>query len=309
MSVSKYLVATINVLTDTTTHHFPLLVSVSIDKLPLSNKSMEPRNFKKVMPPALLRALETWLWSDIYQIKDPNAVVEFIYKGIVHGMDQAAPLKRIRVKEGTLPLYLRPDTLALMAQRDSLGRGLKYKAVRNRVTALVRRDKELSNLAKLAESKNSPTVLWDIVNAAVGKPRQLLPATVKDTEGNNTEGNLEAANVVNTYYVEKVWKIQAMHEGCRKPHSRERYDLQGRRYEGKFFSFNFFLWLCERGQDCKSHHRAQVHVRAWHRWDPRGHPQGGVQCLGPAHLPPGQHVAGGRHLPVSLQDGAYPLGI
>jgi hypothetical protein len=43
-----------------------------------------------------------------------------------------------------------------MARRDSLGCGPMYKSVRNRVTVLVRRDKELSNLAKLAESKNSP---------------------------------------------------------------------------------------------------------------------------------------------------------
>jgi hypothetical protein len=44
----------------------------------------------------------------------------------------------ITVKEGSLPLYLRPDTLALMAKRDSLGRGPRYKAVRNMVTAMVR---------------------------------------------------------------------------------------------------------------------------------------------------------------------------
>jgi hypothetical protein len=59
----------------------------------------------------------------------------------------------------------------------------------------------------LAESKNSPTVLWEIANAAVGKPRQPLPGAVKDMEGNNTVGNHEAANVVNAYYVEKVHKI------------------------------------------------------------------------------------------------------
>jgi hypothetical protein len=57
---------------------------------------------------------------------------------IVHGIDLAAPLKMITVKEGSLPLYLRPDTLALMAKRDSLGRGPRYKAVRNMVTAMVR---------------------------------------------------------------------------------------------------------------------------------------------------------------------------
>jgi hypothetical protein len=86
-------------------------------------------------------------------------------------MDLAASLKRIRVKEGTLPLYLRPDTLALMAKWDCLGRGPRYKAVRNRVTTLVRRDKEMLNLAKLSESNNSPAVLWEIAYSAEGKLR------------------------------------------------------------------------------------------------------------------------------------------
>jgi hypothetical protein len=74
---------------------------------------------------------------------------------------------------------------------------------------MVRRDKEMSNLAKLSESGNSPTVLWEMANAAVGKPRQPLPASVKRADGTDKEGNLEAAYVVNLYYVEKVQKIQA----------------------------------------------------------------------------------------------------
>jgi hypothetical protein len=96
-----------------------------------------------------------------------------------------------------------------MAKRDSLGPGLRYKAVRNKVTTLVRRDNEMLNLAKLSESKNSPAVLWEIVNAAVGKPRQPLPVAVKDTDGIDTKGNLEAANVGNSYYIEKVRKIRS----------------------------------------------------------------------------------------------------
>jgi hypothetical protein len=64
--------------------------------------------------------------------------VDFINRGIVHGLDLAAPLKTITVKEGLLLLYLWPDTLALMAKRDSLGHGLRYKAVRNKVTTMVR---------------------------------------------------------------------------------------------------------------------------------------------------------------------------
>jgi hypothetical protein len=51
-----------------------------------------------VSPPALLRALKSWPWSNVYRIKDPDAFLDFINNRIVHGMDPAAPLKRITVK-------------------------------------------------------------------------------------------------------------------------------------------------------------------------------------------------------------------
>jgi hypothetical protein len=95
-----------------------------------------------------------------------------------------------------------------MAKRDSLGRGPRYRAAGNRVTTLVRWDMEASNLAKLAESGNSPAVLWEIANAVVGKPRQPLPTSVKRADGTQTEGNLEAANTINAYYVQKVLRIR-----------------------------------------------------------------------------------------------------
>jgi hypothetical protein len=240
MCVSKDLVATITVLNDSTTDHYPLLASVMIDMLPPANKSIVRRNFKKVTSSALNRLLESWHrdWYDMFRIEHPDAILTFINKGIVHGMDLVTLVKRITVKDGALPLYLRPDTLALMTLRDLLGRGPK--SARNRVSALVRRDKELSNLAKLAESMKSPTVLWEIAKATVGKPRQPLPGSVKDAEGNNTVGNLEAANVVNAYYIEKVQKIWASTKGhtrCAKkrcPHHQGRCPhLQGQRYEGK----------------------------------------------------------------------------
>jgi hypothetical protein len=73
---------------------------------------------------------------------------------------------------------------------------------------LVRRDKEASNLSKLLESGNLPAVLWEIANAAVGKPCQPLPTLVTRADSLTTEGNLEAANALNTYYVQKVLKIR-----------------------------------------------------------------------------------------------------
>jgi hypothetical protein len=164
----------VSVLADSTTDHSPVVAAIKVNRVTPTPKTLKRRNFKPLERPALLRALEAWPCLDVYGIRDPDKVLDFVTKGIVNGLDQAAPIK---VKEGSLPLYLCPDTLALMAKRDSLGRGPRYRAARNRVTALVRRDKEASNLAKLTESGNLLAVLGEIANAAVGKPRQPLPTT------------------------------------------------------------------------------------------------------------------------------------
>jgi hypothetical protein len=126
-----------------------VVVAIKVNRVTPTQKTLIRRNFKALERPSLIHALEFWPWSDVYGIRDLDRVLDFITKGIVSGLDLAAPSKTIKVKEGSLALYLRPDTLAMMATRDTLGRGPRYKAARNRVTALVRRDKEASNLAKL----------------------------------------------------------------------------------------------------------------------------------------------------------------
>jgi hypothetical protein len=75
----------------------------------------------------------------------------------------------------------------------------------------------------------------------VGKPQQPLPATVKDADGNNTKGNLEAANMVNSYYVEKVRKIWAgrgVENSTRESAATSR-SGDTRRKISSTFSFNF----------------------------------------------------------------------
>jgi hypothetical protein len=206
--VARVLEATVSVLSDSTTDHYPVVAAVKVNKVTPTLKIMKPRNFKGLERPALLQALDAWPWADVYGIRDPDKVLDFVTMGIVNGLDQAAPVKSITVREGLLPIYLRPNTLALMAKRDSLGRP-RYKAVRNRVTGMVRRDQEASKLAKLRVSGNSPAVLWEIANAAVGKPRQPLPTLLTRADGAQTEGNLETANTINGYYVQKVLRIRA----------------------------------------------------------------------------------------------------
>jgi hypothetical protein len=126
--VMKDLEATVTVLTDWTTDHVPVVAAIKVNRVTPTQKTLKRRNFKALERPALIHALEFWPWSDVYGIRDPDKVLDFITKGIVNGLDLAAPSKSIKVKEGLLPLYLRPDTLAMMAKRDTLGRSPQYKA-------------------------------------------------------------------------------------------------------------------------------------------------------------------------------------
>jgi hypothetical protein len=121
--VARDLEATVAVLSNSTTDHYPLVAAVKVNKVTPTLKIMKRRNFKGLERPALLQALDKWPWADVYGIRDPGKVLDFVTRGIVNGLDQASPVKSIAVREGSLPIYLCPDTLALMAKRDSLGRG------------------------------------------------------------------------------------------------------------------------------------------------------------------------------------------
>jgi hypothetical protein len=90
--VTRDLKATVTVLTDSTKDHFPVVAAIKVNRVNPTQKTMERRNFKALERPALLQALDAWPWSDVYGIRDPDKVLDFITRGIVNGLDQAAPV-------------------------------------------------------------------------------------------------------------------------------------------------------------------------------------------------------------------------
>ncbi|QQP31357.1 Hypothetical protein FKW44_024934, partial [Caligus rogercresseyi] len=53
------------------------------------------RNFKAIKRHALENALEQWKWDDIYDIKEVDAVLDFIVAGITMSLDKVAPVRAI----------------------------------------------------------------------------------------------------------------------------------------------------------------------------------------------------------------------
>jgi hypothetical protein len=106
------------------------------------------------------------------------------------------------VKKGS-NLYLTRETLETMKKRNA-ATGKRYRSLPNKVTRLVRRDKQDSNLLSLKKAKNDPKVLWCLADQALRKDRPSLPGSVNGVDGNPTATPLEAAEAMIRYFVDKV---------------------------------------------------------------------------------------------------------
>jgi hypothetical protein len=137
----------------------------------------------------------------VYSIKDVDDILEFITARIILALNIVAPEREIRVKKGP-NLYLTQETLQAMKKRDA-ATGRRYRDLRNKVSRLVRRDKQDSNLLSLKKAGNNPKVLWHLVDQALGKDRPSLPASITGANG-PTETPLEAAEVMNQFFLDKV---------------------------------------------------------------------------------------------------------
>eukprot|EP00095_Tigriopus_kingsejongensis_P002508 snap_masked-scaffold185_size275389-processed-gene-0.11 protein:Tk02508 transcript:snap_masked-scaffold185_size275389-processed-gene-0.11-mRNA-1 annotation:"sodium-driven chloride bicarbonate exchanger" len=140
----------VSVLNDASTDHRPVLAVVDLAIVAPSPVKLHRRNLKAVKED-LINALSTWPWEALYAVQDVQAATTFVTRGIISALDLVAPLKIIEVRAGR-DIYLAPDTLALMRLRDLAAAShvpSDYRVLRNRVSALVRRDRLKANLSKL----------------------------------------------------------------------------------------------------------------------------------------------------------------
>jgi hypothetical protein len=64
--VTRDLWATVSVLTNSTTDHFPAVATIKVNRVTTTQKTLKRRNFKALERPAIIHALEFWQWLDVY---------------------------------------------------------------------------------------------------------------------------------------------------------------------------------------------------------------------------------------------------
>jgi hypothetical protein len=191
---------TVTVLNDWSTDHHPVLAVINGARSANSGglTKLKRRNFKRIKRLELEAALECTDLSKVYDHpNDVEAIHQIVVTGITDALNRVAPFKEITVKTRS-NLYLAPDTLRLMKERDCAKKtnrqGKVFRLLRNHVAAMVQRDKHMSNASMLCNAKDDPKVLWELANAAVGKDRPMLPPSLVQENGKNTKAGSSRPN-------------------------------------------------------------------------------------------------------------------
>ena len=208
---------TFRVLPHAITDHRPILATFELPKRSGGDtfKMVTCRNFKSI-DASICWLINSEELSGVFYLDDVESIHRVIVKAIVQALDEVAPERTVQVKERRTPLYLRPDTLKAISERDRAAGSSDhtlYRRLRNRANRLVRRDKLDSNAELLSGRENSSKAIWDLANTATGRAaRGRLPPRLS-ANGSAVEGDAGLANFVNTFYLDKIARIRGKIDG------------------------------------------------------------------------------------------------
>ena len=138
-------------------------------------------------------------------MSDPDKAADFLTKNVLSALNKVAPLKLIKFRPDKPPLYLKKDTLKVMALRDSARISKnrnKFKALRNQANKMIKRDKIQSILTRLKKYPG-PKQTWKEAKTLLGKGRgaKNLPTVTSNSDPNET------ADTQNRFFVDKIAKL------------------------------------------------------------------------------------------------------
>jgi hypothetical protein len=192
------------VLEDALSDHFPIMIKLDINKkakITSKLKTIFRRDIDRIVTSELEDALQEHNWSSLYNMSDPNEAVSLIVSNVEAALDKVAPLKPITFRPDKPKLSLRQDTLDAMFLRDAArksGNRSNFKALRNKVTRLVKRDKINSVLTRLKKNPG-PKRVWQEAKTILGRGRGAnLPSST------NNDNPADTADHQNKFFIEKV---------------------------------------------------------------------------------------------------------
>ena len=178
----------------------------------ITKRSM--KNFSKSNWNTVLRKQD---WNSVEESEDLNTKVKLFTTFIDAAMDEIAPIKTFTVKSN-YRFGLSENTKKLMKQRDVTRSNIskannqqktvlmkKYKILRNKTTASIRKDSLNHNQDRIDNAKNEKEI-WNIVND-VTNPRKEVKWKLKTESGTETDQQ-KIADTFNSFFIEKIESLK-----------------------------------------------------------------------------------------------------
>ncbi len=199
----------VEVLPDAITDHRPVIARIGLQAPRRGVRQVLMRNYKSLNGKDLIMELNATHLSKVYALDDVDEILHIITGEIVVALDKLVPAKLTTIKDRSTPLHLAPDTLQAMAERDKAAttNSGNYRALRNKASHLVRRDRLATNVRYMEEAKGDPSRAWTLANSALGKNAQVgLPYRMVDSSSSNTfiSGDEKLAAHMNSYFLAKI---------------------------------------------------------------------------------------------------------
>ena len=201
--------ASLHVLEDAISDHFPILVNLDIKAKPKENaktRTIYRRDISRLKVSDFENALEAKDWSPLYNTDDPNEAVALLIKLVKEALDTVAPLQAIKFRPDKPKINLKRDTLDTMALRDKArksGNLEQFKLLRNTANKLIKRDK-IQGVMKRLQKNPGPQQVWREAKSVLGRGRGMtLPECTTNTDPKET------AKHQNDFFINKIARLTA----------------------------------------------------------------------------------------------------
>ena len=206
-------------LDNSSTDHLPIVAKLELScdnkssRKKQKAKSIWKRSMRNFTKTRWLDCLRYRDWSRVSSLEDVNEKTQEFTSQINAALDECAPFKKFKIRDNFKP-GLTDETKRMMRERDETRKKIattqpedkpairaKYKQLRNRCIAQIRRDTLNRNGELIAGAKNEGET-WRVVNEII-KPRSNIAIIINGTDGEISDEQ-EVANAFNGFFISKI---------------------------------------------------------------------------------------------------------
>ena len=161
-------------------------------------------------------------WSKTYETEDVDMVAEILEKNILETLNKHAPERKIRLS-GKKNAELTQEILFKIKERNNAWADMRklktkeskdqYKFLRNKVTGMIRKERH----RKLLDKGATPKGAWGLIKSRQPEIDNRGPPKLLIDKGKMLKKDIELANHMQSYFMSKIMKINAVASSQEKP--------------------------------------------------------------------------------------------